>query len=196
MQDGSEADLFQPAARRGGFSATVGIAGPKALKPEKPPQKYAPWYSSRSVLVFPFRFVSTRRQYGRGEDVYIMDAKSIGNIGRYLNHSCNPNVFVQNVFVDTHDLRFPWIAFFTSTYVRAGGELCWDYNYEVIICIFLRDFYPIFVQGWLNPRKGVVLLMRVRILQRKIALKQLIVDFIFCWTCRYELELITINKLI
>ena len=77
------------------------------------------------------RFISTRKQYGRGEDVYIMDAKSIGNIGRYLNHSCNPNVFVQNVFVDTHDLRFPWIAFFASTFVRAGGELCWDYNYEV-----------------------------------------------------------------
>ena len=71
-----------------------------------------------------------------------MDGKSIGNIGRYLNHSCNPNVFVQNVFVDTHDMRwvvrvavtlarFPWIAFFSSSFVRAGGELCWDYNYEV-----------------------------------------------------------------
>ena len=78
------------------------------------------------------RFISTRKQYDKDEDVYIMDAKSIGNIGRYLNHSCNPNVFVQNVFVDTHDLRFPWIAFFTSTFVRAGGELCWDYNYEVM----------------------------------------------------------------
>jgi len=114
--DGEEADIVHPSpTRRGGFSATVGIAGPKSFKPEKPPQK----------------FISTRRQYGKGEDVYIMDAKSIGNIGRYLNHSCNPNVFVQNVFVDTHDLRFPWIAFFTSTFVRAGGELCWDYNYEV-----------------------------------------------------------------
>jgi len=29
-----------------------------------------------------------------------------------LQHSCDPNVFVQNVFVDTHDLRFPWVAFF------------------------------------------------------------------------------------
>lgn len=29
-------------------------------------------------------------------------------------HSCSPNLFVQNVFVDTHDLRFPWVAFFTS----------------------------------------------------------------------------------
>lgn len=39
------------------------------------------------------------------EDIYIMDAKYEGNIGRYLNHSCQPNVFVQNVFVDTHDVR-------------------------------------------------------------------------------------------
>ena len=77
------------------------------------------------------RFVSSRKLYGKTEDVYIMDAKSIGNIGRYLNHSCSPNVFSQNVFVDTHDLRFPWIAFFTTTYVKAGTELVWDYNYEV-----------------------------------------------------------------
>ena len=39
-QDGSEADLLQPKTRRGGFSATVGIAGPKSFKPEKLPQKY------------------------------------------------------------------------------------------------------------------------------------------------------------
>ena len=34
-----------------------------------------------------------------------------------LQHSCSPNLFVQNVFVDTHDLRFPWVAFFASKYV-------------------------------------------------------------------------------
>ena len=67
-------------------------------------------------------FVSTRKLFGPHEEPYIMDAKQTGNIGRYLNHSCHPNVFVQNVFVDTHDLRFPWIAFFTSTYVKAGKE--------------------------------------------------------------------------
>lgn len=33
--------------------------------------------------------------------------------------------------VDSHDLRFPWVAFFTTTYVRAGTELVWDYNYQV-----------------------------------------------------------------
>ncbi|XP_045036410.1 histone-lysine N-methyltransferase SETDB1 isoform X2 [Daphnia magna] len=50
----------------------------------------------------------TRELYGPNEHCYVMDAKSTGNIGRYLNHCCKPNVFVQNVFVDTQDLRFPW----------------------------------------------------------------------------------------
>lgn len=77
------------------------------------------------------RYPSVRDLFGPDESVYIMDAKTNGNIGRYLNHSCTPNVFVQNVFVDTHDLRFPWVAFFASTYIRAGTELTWDYNYDV-----------------------------------------------------------------
>ena len=77
------------------------------------------------------KYVSTRKYFHKDEDFYVMDAKSIGNIGRYLNHSCNPNVFVQNCFVDTHDLRFPWVAFFASSHISAGDELCWDYNYQV-----------------------------------------------------------------
>ncbi|XP_078669542.1 histone-lysine N-methyltransferase SETDB1-like isoform X2 [Branchiostoma floridae x Branchiostoma belcheri] len=73
---------------------------------------------------------STRKYFGE-EHCYVMDAKVIGNCGRYLNHSCSPNLFVQNVFVDTHDLRFPWVAFFSSKRIRGGTELTWDYNYEV-----------------------------------------------------------------
>ncbi|XP_066539365.1 histone-lysine N-methyltransferase SETDB1-B [Hoplias malabaricus] len=74
----------------------------------------------------------TTRQFFDGEEsCYIIDAKLEGNLGRYLNHSCSPNLFVQNVFVDTHDLRFPWVAFFASKRIRAGTELTWDYNYEV-----------------------------------------------------------------
>ncbi|CAG9574837.1 unnamed protein product [Danaus chrysippus] len=41
-------------------------------------------------------------------------------------HSCVPNVFV-----DTHDPRFPWVSFFALRAVRAGGELTWNYNYDV-----------------------------------------------------------------
>ena len=77
------------------------------------------------------KFSSTRKYFRKGEDFYTMDGKSIGNIGRYLNHSCDPNVFVQLCFVDTHDLRFPWIALFASTFIPSGEELCMDYNYQV-----------------------------------------------------------------
>ncbi|XP_028903834.1 histone-lysine N-methyltransferase SETDB2 isoform X2 [Ornithorhynchus anatinus] len=64
------------------------------------------------------------------EGTYLLDATKEGNIGRFLNHSCCPNLFVQNVFVETHDRNFPWVAFFTNRHVKAGTELTWDYGYE------------------------------------------------------------------
>uniref|UniRef100_A0A8C2JJ35 [histone H3]-lysine(4) N-trimethyltransferase n=1 Tax=Cyprinus carpio TaxID=7962 RepID=A0A8C2JJ35_CYPCA len=74
---------------------------------------------------------NTRRLFNGEETCYIIDARQEGNLGRFINHSCSPNLFVQNVFVDTHDLRFPWVAFFASKRIKAGTELTWDYNYEV-----------------------------------------------------------------
>ncbi|KAG5879504.1 hypothetical protein JTB14_004729 [Gonioctena quinquepunctata] len=76
-------------------------------------------------------YISVRDLFAEDECVYVMDAKNAGNIGRFLNHSCSPNVFVQNVFVDTHDPRFPWVSFFSSQFIRAGTELTWNYNYDI-----------------------------------------------------------------
>jgi [histone H3]-N6,N6-dimethyl-lysine9 N-methyltransferase len=39
-------------------------------------------------------------------------------------------MFVQVVFADTHDLRFPWISLFAKRNICAGEELTWDYEYE------------------------------------------------------------------
>ncbi|XP_030644436.1 histone-lysine N-methyltransferase SETDB1-A [Chanos chanos] len=75
--------------------------------------------------------ISARTLFDGEKTCYIIDAQQEGNIARYLNHSCSPNLFVQSVFVDTHDLRFPWVAFFTSKRIRAGTELTWDYSYDV-----------------------------------------------------------------
>uniref|UniRef100_A0AAY5KZT2 SET domain bifurcated histone lysine methyltransferase 2 n=1 Tax=Esox lucius TaxID=8010 RepID=A0AAY5KZT2_ESOLU len=74
---------------------------------------------------------ATRCYFDAEESWYIIDAKLEGNVGRYLNHSCNPNLFAQNVFVDTHDLRFPWVAFFANKRIRAGTELAWNYKCEL-----------------------------------------------------------------
>jgi len=71
------------------------------------------------------------KNFMENSSVFIMDAKIAGNIGRFFNHSCTPNLYVQNVFVDTYDLQFPWIAFFAGENIVAGQELVWDYNYTI-----------------------------------------------------------------
>ncbi|NXI57778.1 SETB2 methyltransferase, partial [Chloroceryle aenea] len=73
---------------------------------------------------------SDRMFLKREEKIYILDATKEGNVGRFLNHSCCPNLFAQSVFVETHDRSFPWVAFFTNRLVKAGTELTWDYGYE------------------------------------------------------------------
>lgn len=54
------------------------------------------------------------------DEPYVLDGSLYSNIGRYFNHSCDPNMFIQNVFIDTHDLHFPNLALFTRTHIRAG----------------------------------------------------------------------------
>lgn len=63
------------------------------------------------------------------DSTFAIDAKWYGNIGRFLNHSCDPNVEKINVFVDSHDIRLPRVAFFTNCYIPKGTELCYDYGY-------------------------------------------------------------------
>lgn len=62
-------------------------------------------------------------------DVYYLSASTEGNVARFINHSCEPNLFVQNIFVDTHDPKFPLVAFFTNRTIKAGTELTWNYSY-------------------------------------------------------------------
>ena len=71
------------------------------------------------------------RDYFQEQTPYTIDGKNIGNVGRFFNHSCNPNLFVQNVFIETHDFRFPHVAFFAAKNLKAGEEITWDYSYEV-----------------------------------------------------------------
>uniref|UniRef100_A0A8C4QI89 Uncharacterized protein n=1 Tax=Eptatretus burgeri TaxID=7764 RepID=A0A8C4QI89_EPTBU len=62
--------------------------------------------------------------------VCCISSEKEGNVSRFLNHSCDPNLFLQSVFVDTHDIKLPWLAFFTSRDISAGSELTWDYDYQ------------------------------------------------------------------
>jgi len=56
-----------------------------------------------------------------------IDPTVIGNIGRYINHSCDPNLYLVPVRVDTFS---PRIAMISKKYIEANEELTFDYGYS------------------------------------------------------------------
>ncbi|XP_060523999.1 histone-lysine N-methyltransferase EHMT1 isoform X2 [Cylas formicarius] len=64
----------------------------------------------------------------RENDSFCVDAKFYGNVARFVNHSCNPNLHSIKVFVDHQDNRFPRIGLFAKCDIMAGEELSFDYG--------------------------------------------------------------------
>ncbi|KAH8361181.1 hypothetical protein KR200_009191, partial [Drosophila serrata] len=59
---------------------------------------------------------------------HCIDANYYGNVTRFFNHSCEPNVLAVRVFYEHQDYRFPKIAFFACRDIDAGEEICYDYG--------------------------------------------------------------------
>ncbi|KAF0885427.1 SETB2 methyltransferase, partial [Crocuta crocuta] len=103
---------------------------------QKPQEERSPAYKHQQVFCDKELLRETKntspdspKKFNKG-NVFLLDATKEGNVGRFLNHSCCPNLLVQNVFVETRDRNFPLVAFFTNRYVKARTELTWDYGYE------------------------------------------------------------------
>ncbi|XP_072537824.1 histone-lysine N-methyltransferase SUV39H1b [Salminus brasiliensis] len=65
------------------------------------------------------------------DDEYTVDAAHYGNISHFVNHSCDPNLQVYNVFIENLDERLPRIAFFATRAIKAGEELTFDYKMQL-----------------------------------------------------------------
>ncbi|KAF8723505.1 hypothetical protein HU200_021452 [Digitaria exilis] len=57
-----------------------------------------------------------------------ISAKRIGNVARFMNHSCSPNVFWQPVLYNHGDEGYPHIAFFAIKHIPPMTELTYDYG--------------------------------------------------------------------
>lgn len=68
---------------------------------------------------------------GRDSNQYTIDATNYGNISRFYNHSCEPNIDIFYVFVDVLDLARPKICFFAKKDIQPGEEITFDYKYDV-----------------------------------------------------------------
>jgi hypothetical protein len=64
----------------------------------------------------------------RDGDTFCIDANRFGNVTRFINHSCSPNLVPVKVFTSHQDLRFPHIAMFASKNIKKGDVLGFDYG--------------------------------------------------------------------
>lgn len=65
------------------------------------------------------------------EETFCIDGRRFGNVGRFFNHSCSPNMFTQVLHRESFSNKIYNVAFFTSRNIVAGEELVWDYKYAV-----------------------------------------------------------------
>ncbi|KAF8651882.1 hypothetical protein HU200_063130 [Digitaria exilis] len=62
---------------------------------------------------------------------FTIDAADCGNVGRFINHSCSPNLYAQNVLWDHDDMRMPHVMFFAVENIPPLQDLTYHYNYKV-----------------------------------------------------------------
>ncbi|XP_015893914.3 histone-lysine N-methyltransferase, H3 lysine-9 specific SUVH4 isoform X1 [Ziziphus jujuba] len=69
----------------------------------------------------------------RSESVpeFCIDAGSVGNVARFINHSCGPNLFVQCVLSSHHDIKLARIMLFAADNIPPLQELTYDYGYAL-----------------------------------------------------------------
>ncbi|XAR70531.1 Histone-lysine N-methyltransferase [Bertholletia excelsa] len=65
------------------------------------------------------------------EGGFTIDAANYANVGRFINHSCSPNLYAQNVLYDHDDKRMPHIMLFAAENIPPLQELTYHYNYSV-----------------------------------------------------------------
>ncbi|XP_012067354.1 histone-lysine N-methyltransferase, H3 lysine-9 specific SUVH4 isoform X2 [Jatropha curcas] len=76
---------------------------------------------------------SNRPEDQKSESVpeFCIDAGSTGNIARFINHSCEPNLFVQCVLSSHHDLKLARVMLFAADNIPPLQELTYDYGYAL-----------------------------------------------------------------
>jgi len=65
---------------------------------------------------------------GQEDNPYTVDAAHYGNVAHFVNHSCDPNLAVFNVWIDCLDPDLPRLALFAVRDIVKGEQLTFDYK--------------------------------------------------------------------
>lgn len=69
--------------------------------------------------------IAVKEHVSGGETCTYIDPRCIGNVGRFINHSCDPNLFMVLVRVNH---QVPRLALFARKDIHPGDELTFDYS--------------------------------------------------------------------
>ncbi|XP_048334681.2 histone-lysine N-methyltransferase SUVR5 isoform X3 [Ziziphus jujuba] len=67
-----------------------------------------------------------------GQARYVIDATKYGNVSRFINHSCSPNLENHQVLVESMDFQHAHIGLYANRDIALGEELTYDYRYELL----------------------------------------------------------------
>ncbi|VAI48545.1 unnamed protein product [Triticum turgidum subsp. durum] len=66
-----------------------------------------------------------------GTTPYMIDATRYGNVSRFINHSCSPNLSARLVLVESKDCQLAHVGLFASQDIAVGEELSFDYRWKL-----------------------------------------------------------------
>lgn len=67
-----------------------------------------------------------------GSARYIIDATNYGNVSRFINHSCSPNLVTYQVLVESMEYQRSHIGLYANRDIATGEELTFNYRRELL----------------------------------------------------------------
>jgi len=61
------------------------------------------------------------------ENLYTVDAAFYGNCSHFINHSCDPNLSIFNVYINNLDPNMPQLCLFARRDIKKGEQISFDY---------------------------------------------------------------------
>nr|KYP45514.1 Histone-lysine N-methyltransferase SUVR5 [Cajanus cajan] len=67
-----------------------------------------------------------------GQAHYVIDSSKFGNVSRFINNSCSPNLVCYQVLVESMDCERAHIGLYANRDIALGEELTYNYHYEFL----------------------------------------------------------------
>merc|ERR1711923_566542 len=65
---------------------------------------------------------------GAEDNKYTVDAAFYGNVSHFINHCCDPNLAIFNVWIDCLDPDLPRLCMFAVRDIMKGEQITFDYK--------------------------------------------------------------------